>query len=54
MAVSTLSCWGPGPGTARQGHAQLTVYYIGLPYSNRDALLVRAWHAHASRRQQKS
>jgi hypothetical protein len=27
MAVSTLGCWGPGPGTARQGHAHYVLVY---------------------------
>ncbi len=30
MAVSTLGCWGPGPGTARQGHAQSVLFYHNL------------------------
>jgi hypothetical protein len=30
MAVPTLGCWGPGPGTARQGHAHCLVVYHHL------------------------
>ncbi len=35
MAVSTLGCWGPGPGTARQGHAQsILVYHVPINVKN--------------------
>jgi hypothetical protein len=34
MAVSTLGCWGPGPGTARQGHDQSILFHHNLMKMN--------------------